>query len=140
MRSLTVRRGFAAVPLVLFLACDDEPLDNQVDISPPGILSVESAVFLDEIDYPPERLSSPPIEYPQAMHDGRVDGKVVVAGTVVTDGTVEEGSVEVVSASHEAFERSAIRLLAGSRFTPGRDNGQPVRVRIQMPVVFRIPN
>lgn len=139
MKSLTTRFG-AAAALVSALACHDEPLDNRVDITPPGIMSVESTVLLDEIDYPPQRLSSPPIEYPKAMHESGIEGKVIVAGTVGIDGTVEEGSVGVVSSTHDAFERPAIRLLARSRFTPGRDEGQPVRVRIQMPVTFTIGN
>ena len=97
------------------------------------------AVYREAIvDEPPERLSSPPLEYPRQLRENLVEGIVIVAGTVGTDGKIEEGSVEIVSSTDEGFEKPAIRLLLGSRFRPARLKGAVVRVRIELPIQFTL--
>jgi hypothetical protein len=82
------------------------------------------------VDEPPERISSPPLEYPRMMQQAGVEGLVVLQGVVDTTGRVEANSIEVVSSTNRAFEGPASR--------PGRVRGQAVRVLIQLPIQFNL--
>ena len=90
------------------------------------------------VDEPPERISSPPLEYPRMMRQAGIEGNVVLQAVVDTTGRVEAGSVRVMSSTHKSFESSARTLLAKSLFRPGRVRGTPVRVLIQIPVTFNL--
>jgi protein TonB len=90
------------------------------------------------VDEPPERISSPPLEYPRMMQQAGVEGMVVLQGVVDTTGRVEPNSIDVVSSTNRAFEGPAKNLLRRSLFRPGRVRGQPVRVLIQLPIQFNL--
>jgi protein TonB len=90
------------------------------------------------VDEPPERISSPPLEYPRMMQQAGVEGMVVLQGVVDTSGRIEANSIEVVSSTNRAFEGPAKNLLRRSLFRPGRVRGQPVRVLIQLPIQFNL--
>ncbi len=90
------------------------------------------------VDEPPERISSPPLEYPRMMQQAGVEGMVVLQGVVDTAGRIEPNSIEVVSSTNRAFEGPAKNLLRRSLFRPGRVRGQPVRVLIQLPIQFTL--
>ncbi len=90
------------------------------------------------VDEPPERISSPPLEYPRMMQQAGVEGLVVLQGVVDTSGRIEQNSIEVVSSTNRAFEGPAKNLLRRSLFRPGRVRGQPVRVLIQLPIQFTL--
>lgn len=90
------------------------------------------------VDEPPERISSPPLEYPRMMQQAGVEGLVVLQGVVDTTGRVEPNSIEVVSSTNRAFEGPARQLLRRSLFRPGRVRGQAVRVLIQLPIQFNL--
>ena len=90
------------------------------------------------VDELPVRLSGPDIEYPEQLrHDGE-EGYVLLAAVVGTDGAVEAGSVTVDSATHPDFEAAAVAWLEHATFSPGTVDGKPVRVRIQLPVAFKL--
>ena len=57
---------------------------------------------------------------------------------VGTDGRAEPGSIEIVSSTNKAFEAPTRYAIQNAVFRPGRVNGKPVRVLIQMPVRFMI--
>ena len=127
------------LPVLFILACSDAPPTPNLDTENVGVLRVDPAIVAEaDIDTPPERLSSPPLEYPRALHDAGTEGNVFLTAVIGIDGTVEDGSIEVLSATHDEFARAASRLLAKSKFTPGMHEGQEVRVRIELPVTFRL--
>lgn len=134
-------RPIIATPVIAVLfsfaitSCGDRPVDTGSDDPTAYGDPVYGEAAVDE---PPERLSSPPLEYPRRLVEGSVEGNVVVAGTVGTDGKIEAGSVNVVSSTNEGFEQPAIRLLLGSRFRPARLKGAAVRARIQLPIQFTL--
>lgn len=71
------------------------------------------------------------INYP----DCNVQGKVVLQFVVETDGSV--GEVKVVRSITPDLDSEAIRVVKTlPKFTPGRQNGQPVRVWYTLPVGF----
>jgi protein TonB len=86
----------------------------------------------------PERISTPPVRYPEILRQAGVDGQVLVQMTVDTTGRVERGSVHIVSSSHQLFESSAREAAAVTRFRPGRIQGRAVRVIVRMPINFVI--
>jgi TonB family protein len=90
------------------------------------------------VDELPVRLSGPNIEYPEQLrHDGQ-EGYVLLTAVVGADGAVEPGSVTVDSATHPGFEAAAAAWLESATFRPGTVDGKPVRVRIKLPVAFRL--
>ena len=44
----------------------------------------------------------------------------------------------VVSSSDRVFEENALRAVAKWQFEPGRRNGQVVRFRMSVPIVFKL--
>jgi TonB family protein len=90
------------------------------------------------VDEPPERISSPPLEYPRMMQQAGIEGSVVLQGVVDTTGRIERNSVVVISSTNRAFEGPAKQLLQRSLFRPGRVRGYAVRVLIQLPIQFTL--
>jgi protein TonB len=99
----------------------------------PGQAFIEAAV-----DEKPERMSSPPLEYPDLLRQAGIEGSVVIEVIIDTTGRAEPGSMRVVSSSNKAFEMSARDVVLKSLYRPGRVRGQAVRVLVQVPVSFSI--
>lgn len=93
---------------------------------------------IETIDEPPERISSPPLEYPRMMQQAGIEGLVTVQAIVDTTGRAERESITVVTSTNSTFEGAAKRLIARSLFRPGRVAGTPVRVMIQITVHFTL--
>ena len=55
-----------------------------------------------------------------------------------TTGHAERGSIRVLSSTHQLFEGPAREVAQASLFSPGRIQGRPVRVRVQLPINFSI--
>ena len=87
---------------------------------------------------PPERVSFPPPPYPAMLREAGIEGRVEARLVVGTDGRAEPGSIEIVSSTNKAFEAPTRYAIQNAVFRPGRVNGKPVRVLIQMPVRFMI--
>ena len=99
----------------------------------PGQLYLESVV-----DEKPERISSPPLEYPDLLRQAGIEGAVTFEVVIDSAGHAEPGSLRVVGATNKAFEASARKAVLGSLFRPGRVGGRLVRVLVQIPVSFTI--
>ena len=90
------------------------------------------------VDEVPERISCPLPEYPRMMQQANIQGQVLLQFVVETDGHVKEDNIEVLSASHRAFEGPAKDMISKCLFRPGRVRASPVRVLVQMPIVFTL--
>lgn len=76
-------------------------------------------------------------EYPVEARVKRIEGQVLLRAIVGRDGKVEP-SVEVLRSVPE-LDEAAIAALRQWRFTPGQDrDGNPVRVRIDVPMRFQL--
>jgi protein TonB len=71
------------------------------------------------------------------MRQANIQGSVTLEAVVGTDGKIEPRSIRVVESTHPGFEPAAAEMLLATVFRPGRINGQPVRVLIQLPIVFQ---
>ena len=77
------------------------------------------------------------IVYPAAASEEGIQGKVIVAFVIEKDGRVT--NVQVVRKKHPALDAEALRVVKKMpNWTPGRNNGQPVRVKYNLPVTFKL--
>ena len=75
--------------------------------------------------------------YPQeAAEEGR-EGKVIVQFIVEKDGSVS--NVKVVRGKHPALDAEAVRVVRQMpKWSPGIQNGAPVKTTMTMPITFRL--
>jgi TonB family protein len=90
------------------------------------------------VDVVPRWESGAALVYPDSLREAGVEGRVVVAGVVETDGSVDPASVAVVTSTHAGFEEVATDWLAQGTFSPGAIDGRSVRVRVEVPIEFRL--
>ena len=77
------------------------------------------------------------ILYPKDARENDIKGKVVVQFIVEKDGSVQ--NVEVVSGVHPLLDEEALRIVKLlPSFKPGMVNGEPVRVRMKLPITFNL--
>ena len=98
----------------------------------------EDAYLESEVDEPPERISSPPLEYPRMLQQAGIEGYVLLVAIIGHDGRVEPASVEILESTHEAFDLPSKRLLQRSLFRPAKVDGEAVRAVIQLPIQFSL--
>ena len=77
------------------------------------------------------------IKYPeQAMKKG-IQGRVAVRFIVEKDGSISD--VKPILSVHPLLDKEAIRVVKSMpKWTPGKQNGKPVRVRFNLPVMFKL--
>ena len=90
------------------------------------------------VDEPPERLTCPPIPYPQMLREGSIEGSVTLQFVVDRAGQVVRESIVVMRSSRHAFEPAARSVVEGCRFRPGRVGADSVRVLVEMSVTFSL--
>jgi periplasmic protein TonB len=77
------------------------------------------------------------IEYPKQARRVGVEGKVFVQFVVDKDGSLSE--VKVIKGIGAGCDEEAIRVLKESpKWTPGKQRGRAVRVRMSLPIFFKI--
>jgi len=77
------------------------------------------------------------LKYPTAAKEGNVQGMVVVSFLVTAEGKVE--NVEVLRGIGSGCDEEAVRVVANSgTWTPGRNGGSAVAVKMTLPVQFKL--
>lgn len=77
------------------------------------------------------------LRYPEAMRRHHVQGKVIIEMTIEKDGSLSD--IKSLSDIGSGSAEEAIRVLKLSpKWIPGYQNGQPVRVRYTLPIVFNL--
>ncbi len=80
------------------------------------------------------------LEYPERCKENKVQGRVLISFVVNKDGSIVEPAV-VKSAGPEGVELDveALRVISAMPvWTPGKQNGEAVRVQYTVPVVFKL--
>ena len=77
------------------------------------------------------------IKYPeQAMKEG-IQGRVTVRFIVEKDGSISD--VKPILSVHPLLNKEAVRVVESMpKWSPGKQNGKPVRVRFNVPVMFKL--
>jgi protein TonB len=77
------------------------------------------------------------IRYPVAAQRNGVHGRVLVSFVVEKNGSVSD--VRVLRSADPSLDNEAVRVVrAMPRWSPGKQNGQPVRVKYTLPVTFKL--
>lgn len=77
------------------------------------------------------------VKYPVQAQENGVQGRVIVSFVVETDGRIDEA--EVARSVDPYLDREALRVVKSMpRWIPGRQNGECVRVRYNVPIAFRL--
>jgi len=89
---------------------------------------------LSQLDTVPKPQHQVQPRYPLAMRFDGVPGEVIVGFIVDPDGKVTDAAA--VSSTDPAFSDVAVTAVRQWQFTPGRKSGQPVNVRMSVPIMF----
>lgn len=96
----------------------------------------DSPIPGDLVDQPPALLASVTPDYPEAARDRGIEGVVLLEIVIAKSGNVEH-DVRVLE-SIPILDQAAITAVRRWHFSPGRDNGVPVRVLLQIPLRFTL--
>lgn len=119
-------------------------LDVFEDVPPPPPPKVEEAEeeqFFLAVEEMPEIIGGIEsiqrrVRYPELAKRAGVEGTVYIFAFVNTEGNVVR--VEIVNDPGAGLGESAAEAVRQAKFKPGRQRGQPVPVRISIPVHFRL--
>ncbi|NNF57401.1 MAG: energy transducer TonB [Rhodothermaceae bacterium] len=78
------------------------------------------------------------IHYPEEARRTATEGRVFVTFIVNSEGEAEQ--LQVMRGIGHGCDEAAVTAIARSSFNPGRQHGEPVDVRITLPVTFRLSN
>lgn len=79
------------------------------------------------------------IAYPKDAREQKKEGQVLVEFVVSSDGTVKSESVRIVEGVFESIDNEAVRVISLSpKWIPGTRNGQPIDMRMVMPINFKL--
>lgn len=76
------------------------------------------------------------IRYPEIAKKAGVEGRVIVQFVVNEQGRVE--NPVVVRGIGAGCDEEAIKAVQTAQFTPGRQRGQPVKVKMSLPITFKL--
>lgn len=77
------------------------------------------------------------VKYPVVAQENGVQGRVVISFVVEKDGSITD--VQVVKSVDPSLDREASRVVRSMpRWNPGKQNGQAVRVKYDVPVSFKL--
>lgn len=77
------------------------------------------------------------VKYPPIAEENAIQGVVVCSVVIETDGSIS--NVKVARSIDPSVDRESVRVIkAMPRWTPGRQNGKPVRVKFTIPVTFKL--
>ncbi|MDH5609903.1 MAG: energy transducer TonB [Cyclobacteriaceae bacterium] len=77
------------------------------------------------------------IKYPRPARQLEVEGKVFIQFIIDKDGSITE--IEVIKGIGAGCDEEALRVMKlAPRWNPGKQRGQPVKVRMVVPVYFKL--
>jgi protein TonB len=74
--------------------------------------------------------------YPEMERAAGLEGRVILQFIVHEDGTISD--LVVVQGASPGFDAAALAAMERVRFVPGQQNGHPVKVRMMVPIRFRL--
>lgn len=115
----------------------EKPVEKPKEVKEEIFRSVEQMPQFPGGDAALMKYLSSHINYPPMAAENNVQGKVILQFVVEKDGRV--GEVKVARSVDKDLDKEAIRVVKSlPKFTPGRQNGQPVRVWYTLPVTFKL--
>jgi len=115
-----------------------------------ALLVAPRLVAAQEGVYGPSELTTPPRlvsasatarlvarTYPEPLRRTGTGGTVRLTFVIGENGKAEPGSIEVVDAPVAELGRAAKAVAENIEFTPGKRDGQAVRSRVELPIVYK---
>ena len=78
------------------------------------------------------------IDYPASARNNGVQGLSVLEFVVEKDGTTSD--IQIMKSLHPACDSAAVAAVTRTLFKPGRQNGEIVRVKMRLPIRFKLVN
>ena len=138
---------FFALGLMASVVVNAQVIDDHLDVA---VISGEddwAEILVQVVEQQPEfpggmaelmKYLQKNIRYPQICKEQRVQGRVIVQFVVNADSTITD--VNVVKPVNPYLDQEALRVVkAMPKWNPGKQRGEPVRVRFTLPVTFRLP-
>lgn len=76
------------------------------------------------------------IKYPEMAKKAGVEGRVIVQFVVDEEGNVQDP--QVVRGLGAGLDEEAVRAVRMAKFKPGQQRGKPVKVKMSLPITFRL--
>ncbi len=76
------------------------------------------------------------IEYPEIAKKSGIEGKVYVIAYVNENGDVDD--VKVLKGIGGGCDEAAVRAVKATKFTPGKAKGTNVKVKVALPIIFKL--
>jgi protein TonB len=77
------------------------------------------------------------LKYPKAAQQAQAEGKVFVQFVINQDGSISD--VQVIKGLGFGMDEEAIRVIQQApKWVPGKQRGKPVKVRMALPIVFKL--
>lgn len=132
------------VEIVIDQPDNSDPIPDVIDLP---LLPVDNAdevfhPFEAQPDYPGGMASfyaliSKHIKYPASAKRMGMEGKVFIGFIIEKDGSLS--NIEVLKGVHKACDDEALRVMKlVPKFIPGEQRGEPVRVRMTIPIHFQL--
>lgn len=78
------------------------------------------------------------IKYPEVAKNAGLEGKVYLLVYIDETGKVED--VKVLKGIGGGCDEAAIEGIKETKFSPGKDKGAPVKVKLSIPITFKLKN
>jgi len=85
---------------------------------------------------PPRAILSPDPVYPKAGKDAKISGQETLSVVIGKDGQVQD--IKIIKSLGQEFDTNSIEALKKWTFEPAQKDGKPVRVEVQIEIVFKL--
>ncbi|MFQ5568084.1 MAG: energy transducer TonB [Rhodothermales bacterium] len=120
----------------------EEPLENLPPPPPPPVEEEEPEpeIFV-VVEQMPDLIGGLPgiskkIRYPEIARKAGVEGRVIVQFVVDEEGNVSDAIVQ--RGIGAGCDEEALRVVREAKFKPGRQRGKPVKVKMSLPITFKL--
>jgi TonB family protein len=120
----------AITPLILH---KDLPGEMQ-GTNPPAAMVVPQSDDRNVIAIP----GSPSPRYPEILKEAGVEGAVVAAFVVDTNGVLDPQSIKIIARTHQLFSDAFVAVAPELKFLPAILNGKKVKQVVQQPYLFNL--
>lgn len=76
------------------------------------------------------------LHYPEIAKRAGIEGRVYVKAFIDEDGNV--AATEILKGVGTGLDQAAIKAIRETKFKPGMQNGNPVKVQVVVPIVFKL--
>lgn len=137
MKSIQNLRIVFMVALVVLAACE-VPSASEPELATAPSKEEVTFVVVEQMPAPVGGLQAimERIQYPEAAKTAGVEGKVFIEFVVDEQGRVVDPTV--LRGIGSGCDEAALQAVANTTFEPGRQKGEAVRVKMTIPVSFKL--